>query len=288
MIAPRERRRAGQVLDRLPDGDPRPGVSASGLLWCEVPAGAFWQGEGKSTRTADLPAFWVSRYPVTNAQYAAFVSQTGRPPPSLWHGDQPPAGTGNHPVACVTWRDAIEYCEWTAARVRREPLTVWRFGRIVGRERVPHSWSVRLPTSAEWEKAARGGLLIPTSEGDELVENPFPRRVYPWGDSWHLSTIDAAGDEMRCNVSESGIGGTTPVGMYPDGASPYGLLDMAGNVWEWCLDWTDTEHRFRIRRGGAYRYAHDHARCAEYERAYPGLAWPYQGFRVVLGPPVAS
>ena len=89
-------------------------------------------------------------------------------------------------------------------------------------------------------------------------------------------------------MSESGIGATTPVGMYPSGGSPYGVLDLAGNVWEWCLDWTDEERRYRARRGGAFRYTHDQARCSTSDRALPGLAWPYLGFRLGLGSPAGE
>jgi formylglycine-generating enzyme required for sulfatase activity len=283
MLTPRERARAGSVLDRLFDGDPRPGVSRPEPVWCEVPASSAWFGDGDEARVVDVATFWISRYLVTNAQYAAFVRATGRASPRHWQGGRPPVGMGNHPVVGVTWGDATRYCEWRTEHLGAERWQVWRLGEIGTAKRPPRSWRVRLPTSVEWEKAARGGLSIPIIGHDELGDNPFPRRVYPWGDSWHLSTGEIAGDETRCNVSESDIGSTTPVGMYPRGASPYGVMDMAGNVWEWCLDWADDGNRYKIRRGGAFRYAHEHARCAASDKAYPGLAWPYLGFRVVLG-----
>ncbi len=287
-LEPAERAQVGGTLDRLPSGDPRPGVSEPEPLWCWVPASPFWQGDGDEARMVELDSFWIARYLVTNAQYAAFVRATGRRPPSHWRGEEPPAGIGNHPVVYVTWQDALAFCHWCTERLRSSRLLVWRSGRVVGATMPAAHWTVRLPTSAEWEKAARGGTLIPSPESGELIENPMPRRIYPWGDSWQLSIGGRKGDETRCNVSESEIGSTTPVGIYPDGASPYGLMDMAGNVWEWCLDWADDEHRYKVRRGGAFRYTHEHARCSAHDRAYPGLAWPYLGFRIVLGPPVAE
>jgi formylglycine-generating enzyme required for sulfatase activity len=287
VLVPRERAQAGRTLDRLPGGDPRPGVSTPEALWCEVRAGPFWQGEGEAARQKELDSYWIARYPVTNAQYASYVRATGSSPPGYWQGDRPPPGLGNHPVASVTWQNAVEYCAWQTERLRNASHQLWHPDGAEGNDRVPGSWVVRLPSSDEWEKAARGGLVIPIP-GENELENPYPRRTYPWGHSWHLSGNGIRGDEERCNVSESDIGTTTPVGMYPSGASPYGLVDVAGNVWEWCLDWADDEHRYRIRRGGAYRYTHEHARCSAHDRAHPGLAWPYQGFRVVLGPPVLN
>jgi formylglycine-generating enzyme required for sulfatase activity len=297
-LTPAERAKTGRVLDRLPEGDVRPGVSSPDLLWCPVPSGEFWRGEGQDAQIVNVSRFWISRYPVTNAQYAAFVRATGRPAPRHWQGEHPPPGIGNHPVVYVTWHDAAQYCTWYNERLFSTPFTLWRSNRVRRLDRAPgdvsRDWMVRLPASQEWEKAARGGLHIPdpTNSGeadaestqDRLVDNPLPRRTYPWGDSWRLSAQGSRGDETRCNVSESDIGTTTPVGMYPDGASPYGVLDIAGNVWEWCLDWADEQNRYKVRRGGAFRFTHEHARCAAYDKAYPGLSWPHLGFRVVLAP----
>jgi formylglycine-generating enzyme required for sulfatase activity len=287
MLTPWERAQVGGVLDRLPGGDPRPGVNTPEPLWCAVPQSAFWQGDGDAAQRIDLDAFWIARYPVTNAQYAAFVEATGQSAPRSWQGNRPPPGAGNHPVVSITWDDATAYCQWWNGQMRGARLLLWQGGRAEIAHQIPQQWMVRLPTSVEWEKAARGGLLIPSADGQGQVENPLPRRIYPWGDTWQLSTPGQPGDETRCNVSESDIGSTTPVGMYPSGASPYGLLDMAGNVWEWCLDQADQEGRYKIRRGGAFRYTHEHARCAAYDKAYLGLGWPYLGFRLALGRPIA-
>jgi formylglycine-generating enzyme required for sulfatase activity len=136
----------------------------------------------------DLPAFKIGKYPVTNREYQAFVRGAGYRPPFHWDGDEYPAGKGDHPVVYVTWHDAVAYCRWLTEQT----------GQLY-----------RLPTEAEWEKAARG------SDG----------RQYPWGNEF---------DPARCNSVAGGPGETTPVGQYPEGASPYGILDMAGNVWEWC------------------------------------------------------
>ncbi len=227
----------------------------------------------------------MARYPVTNAQYLAFVGATGHDPPRHWHGSLPPPGKGNHPLVHVTWADTAAYCAWWNAHVRDRPQHLWRSGAPSIATQAPPSWQARLPTGAEWEKAARGGLLVPVPQaGDRLHDNPLPLRLYPWGDTWCLSSGARRGDETRCNVSESGIGASTTVGMYASGASPYGVMDLPGNVWEWCSDWADDEHHYKVRRGGAFRYSHDQARCSASDQAHHGLAWPYVGFRLVLGP----
>jgi formylglycine-generating enzyme required for sulfatase activity len=134
-----------------------------------------------------LAEFAIGVVPVTNAQYAAFVGSAAVEAPSYWGQEGIPKGQSDHPVVGVSWLDARAFCDWLS--------------RVTGR-------GFRLPTEAEWEKAARG------ADG----------RTYPWGDRWPEAEL--------CNY-EMLVGRTTPVGAYPGNASPYGALDMAGNVGEW-------------------------------------------------------
>jgi toxoflavin biosynthesis protein ToxD len=161
---------------------------------CPVPAGPFLIGSAPARDEAadsnelpqhlvEVPAFAIARFPITVAEYACFV-RTGQAEPGRW---QEQLGRLDHPVVSVPWSAAMAFAAWLSECT----------GELF-----------RLPTEAEWEKAARG------TDG----------RVYPWGDSF---------DTARCNTGESGILTTTPVGTYPTGASPYGAQDLAGNVWEW-------------------------------------------------------
>jgi formylglycine-generating enzyme required for sulfatase activity len=195
-----------------------------------------------------LPAFRISKYPVTNHQYAQFVAATGHRPPQHWRSDTPPPELLNHPVVYVDWHDANAYCAWVSKQR----------GAIV-----------RLPTEAEWEKAARG------SDG----------RAYPWGNEF---------DADRCNMFETRIQSTSTVGIFPSGNSPYGVADMAGNVWEW----TSSQYRDypyqpddgreeptsdarRTLRGGAFYDYEVNVRCAFRYFSYPTSWFDFVGFRVL-------
>ena len=156
--------------------------------WVTIPAGEFWKGDGKLFGRTHLSEFRISRVPITNAQYAIFISDSRATPPENWSIEQISKGLENHPMGNVTWYSALDYCMWLGEKL---------------------GLSVTLPSEAEWEKAARGGV---------------DKRKYPWGDQW---------SELYCNSGELELKATTPVGLFLKGESPYGVLDMSGNVWEW-------------------------------------------------------
>jgi formylglycine-generating enzyme required for sulfatase activity len=150
--------------------------------WIRIPAGRFVMGEDDDAHEVDLDAFEIGRYPVTVEEYGHYVEEGGRQPEDWDTHSQYP----NRPVVNVSWHDAQAYCAWAG---------------------------VRLPTEAQWERAARG------QEG----------RRYPWGKD--------EPDSERANYKTTEIGAPTPVGLFPKGATPDGIYDLAGNVWEWVADW---------------------------------------------------
>lgn len=197
-----------------------------------IPAGEFVMGGDEFTGSqpahkVTLDEYYIYRTPVTVAQYLKFCDETGykkRTAPSF----NPDWSKRDHPMVNVSYNDALAYCKWAG---------------------------VRLPTEAEWEKAA--------SWDDAKKE----KRRFPWGDEFDTS-------KLWCSIAvEQDAGGTKAVGSYPSGASAYGVLDMAGNVWQWCSDWYDEkfygnrlaternaenqsigEKKERVMRGGSYRY----------------------------------
>jgi formylglycine-generating enzyme required for sulfatase activity len=218
----------------------------------------------------ELPAFAIAKTPVTNAQYAAFVAATGALPPITWRGPQPLDARLDHPVVGVSWDDANTFCAWLNEEMKNAELRIENALSTEGFSILHSQFSIRLPTEAEWERAARG----------------VDGRTFPWGDLW---------DASKANTRDGGAGGTTAVGAHPHGASPAGCLDMAGNVWEWTAsldalypyvpgDGREDPHALgrRILRGGCYANPHGFARCACRFRLPPNVRNEFLGFRLAI------
>ena len=165
-------------------------------------------------RPLKIAAFSIDVAEVTNVRYQSFVKATARPTPYHWKQAQPAAAKVNHPVYNVSYDDAVAFCAWDGGK--------------------------RLPTEAEWERAARG---------------PFEGKIYPWGDR-AITPADAVyegkdGPAPVCSKAKNG----------------FGLCDMTGNLWEWCADWYDRKYyetasaenptgpasgQYRVLRGGSW------------------------------------
>ena len=201
-------------------------------------------------RTVFVDAFYIDKYEVTNKQYKQFLAETGYTPKHYL--DYEPYNTPNFPAVVLEWEDAVAYTNWAGKR---------------------------LPTEAEWEKAARG------TDG----------RIWPWGNKWDgtkLSGNDGTG-------LKDGYKETAPVGQFPQGASPYGAHDMAGNLWEWVSDWYDPDY-YRtspptinpkgpdtgdghVLKGGGWAENLDFTRCANRLGGNPGSL--LRGFRCAMDMP---
>lgn len=202
--------------------------------------------------TVDVEEFYISKYPVTVAQFRVFVKDMGYDAGENWK-----MGVDNHPVVYVSWNDAVAYCEWLSGKLS---------GKGYGK--------VRLPTEAEWEKAARG----------------VGKGRYPWGDKADSNKVNYMGN----------IGNFSAVGCFPGSNNPYGLEDMNGNVREWVEDdwhdnyhgapadgsaWTDKSKRgsSRVLRGGSWRYYARNVRSAYRFRYEPGDRVGSTGLRLARG-----
>jgi len=253
---PREGHRAATAPRRATDLD-----EVGGVAWVPLEGGEFSMGaedieDARPVHRVTVSAFRIARFPMTNAQYRAFCTATGKSPPRHWPEGEIPAGKENHPVVSVSWRDAEAFCTWISGRIPKED-----------------GGTVRLPTEAEWEFAARG------PEG----------RTYPWGNE--EPTADHA--NFGAKVSD-----TTPVGSYPKGATPAGVHDLAGNVWEWCGDWYGpygeadqrdpvgpTKGVGRVLRGGSFLIDARYLRAADRYYYPPESVIHSVGFRVVWSSP---
>jgi formylglycine-generating enzyme required for sulfatase activity len=254
-------------------------------------------------REAIALPYLIGQFPVTNADFMRFAEanktfKTAAEAPKhpggyVWTGSEwkqvkganwqrPQGGTStiaermDHPVVHVNWRDALAYCQWlnemlaSLMKDKADSLPE-ALAKLLAESQATHLMA-RLPTEAEWEKAARG------DDG----------RLWPWGNQF---------DEKKCNTAEGGKGGTTPVGAYSQagGDSPYGCADVAGNVWEWCstkwrenykakADDTLEGDSSRVLRGGSFFNNRDYARCAYRSWYVPDFVFNSIGFRVVVAP----
>lgn len=296
-----ERALAGDNLAVL--GDPRfsteywhlPDQPLLGFI--EIPAGPFTMGSDPKRdeqashielpqHRVDLPSYYLARWPVTVAQFAAFVRDSGHKPanPDCLND------IANHPVVYVTWHEAMAYCHWLGKQLR--PVAHQRLAteellsepeRRFWQGLADGSLGVGLPSEVEWEKAARG----------------IDGWIYPWGD---------LPDPQKANISKTGLDTTTAVGCFSGGTSIYGCEEMAGNVWEWTRslwgeDWrtptfnypynpSDGREDFnasdeirRVLRGGAFRDSARDARCAARGHGNRGSRGGIDGgIRVVASP----
>jgi len=240
-------------------GSHRKVVAPPGMVY--VPPGWFIMGsdpsDGKPGRVVgvgEIPrhkvyvkGFFIDKYEVSVGEYKKFLQATGRKPPRMWIDPTYvaiyPIPEDNHPVTGVSWYDADAYCRWAGKR---------------------------LPTEAEWEKAARG------TDG----------RIFPWG---NYSSLPG---NPKANTMEAGHNWTVPVDSYPEGVSPYGVYNMTGNVWEWTSSWYEPypgskldkkffgNKKYKVLRGGSWenplvpfgRVTYRHAVAPEWD--HPG-----HGFR---------
>jgi formylglycine-generating enzyme required for sulfatase activity/energy-coupling factor transporter ATP-binding protein EcfA2 len=308
-----DRAASGRILAKL--GDPREAVmDVDKIEFCLVPAGPFWMGDDKEQHFNECLTrnYWISRNLVTNVHYDAFVKDGGYSREKYWkealaqgiwnngkvkgryedmeriapldYGD--PFNLPNHPVVGVSWYESLAFARWLTER--------WQASKLLEKK-----WEIRLPSEAEWEKAARGGVKIPegasmTNEArfsdvySKLVDNPLPKRSYPWGDDV---------DPNKANYDDSKIDATSAIVCFPGGASPYGVLDLSGNVWEWTRSiYKDYPYQpddgreeldkgdHRVIRGGAFFNYRRYARCACRDMINPDGRGGDVGFRVVASP----
>lgn len=223
--------------------------------WIDVPGGTFWMGGGPKANEnprhrVEIGSFRLARTPVTREQYQIFLDAESHPPPPFWE-DAPFTGA-RLPAVGPSWDDAVAYCRWLTGQIGE---------------------TVRLPTEAEWEHAAKAGREVIYPWGDEPPES-LPEYARRWRDGPEL--VDA----------------------FPS-LHPWGFLGLGENVHEWCADWYDADYyaassaidpqgpdsgRRRASRGGAWRHAVKVSRCAARSSIPPGMHYSDYGFRVAAPP----
>jgi formylglycine-generating enzyme required for sulfatase activity len=251
------------------------------LGFVEIPAGSFTMGSDRSRdreaqdnelpqHQVTLPAFLIGRYEVTVGQYEACANDGACKP-----GERRALiGASDAPVRSVSWDEALAYCGWLEAKLKSWKAGPRKLADVLAGRRDGRPWRVTLPSEAEWEAAARG------TDG----------RIYPWGDRI---------DPSKVNYVSAGRGAPTPVGSFPYGASPYGLLDVSGNVWEWTRS-QDAPYPYRpddgrenikagddvrrVKRGGSFYVGAQDVRTARRLGDNVDFRTDDIGFRVVVSP----
>lgn len=242
----------GKTFQEPVSGSMKEFIGRDGARMVLVPSGEFQMGapvganRERPAHKVYLDAFYMDKREVTNALYGRFVRETGYKAPKCW--DDPEWNVPDRPVVGVSWYDAKAYAEWAGER---------------------------LPTEAEWEKAARGGL---------------EEQEYPWGNEFARGYANYAGVDGRDRWEN-----ISPVGRFPPNG--YGLYDMSGNVWEWCADWYDKDYymsspirnplgpgsgTYRVVRGGGWGSFPSELRVAHRSSDYPTNGNYYRGFRCVV------
>ena len=196
-VAERKNPKDGAAMVLVPAGEFLMGTSdadVDAMLKANPEWKKAWFDDERPQHKVRLDGYWIYRYEVTVGEYRRFCTATARAMPKLY-----PWSTDDHPIVNVTWDDAAAYAQWAGAR---------------------------LPSEAEWEKAARG------ADG----------RWYPWGNKWEKERCNNYASDFQNLENGHKANKTSPVGDFSTGASPYGVEDMAGNAWEWCQDWYDPHY----------------------------------------------
>jgi formylglycine-generating enzyme required for sulfatase activity len=260
-----ERAEAGRVLGNIGDSRPGTGLNAEGIPdidWKLIPAGEITLEDNAGTLPVE--AFHLARYPVTNAQFQAFVDDPdGYSNQQWWNGlDQQlskPKSFGwsnaNHPRETVSWFEAMAFCAWLSARLDKD---------------------IRLPTEWQWQQTAC---------------STNPDFTYPWGEKFQSGYANI--DETEDKTGPHYLHRTTAVGIYPQGDSQQGVSDLSGNVWEWCLNTYENPNNSslsgtdsRVVRGGSWVGGSDNARASCRYFIRPGGRYFSIGFRLCCFSPI--
>jgi formylglycine-generating enzyme required for sulfatase activity len=243
--------------------------------WCVIPAGEVTIEYSKTDhQTFHVPTFAMAKYPITNAQYQVFEDAKDGYQDAKWWDysddarawraeNKQPVNTAfegkDLPRTNVTWFEAVAFCRWLHTRAG---LRIFVSGELVTQSILMRHIAISLPTEQQWQRAAQG------SDG----------RIYPWGDDFIL---------LRCNTAESGNRKVTSVIQYPNGVTPFGVMDMAGNTWDWCLTTWEGDQitldggEYRVARGGSWDNYHDHARVMYHSNGHPELRFYNVSIRLV-------